>query len=280
MDSLLGSTQQADVALAPFPHLVLDGVYPNDEYAALARGFPPFEAFVEGGQHLHNNQAVRIPAGRVIAEPRFPEAWRSWFAYHTSAAFWADIVRVFGDAIRASHPGIETRAGRGLADWRVGRKGAGENCDIALDALFVVNTPVTRASSVRPPHVDDAHKVFAGLFYMRAQDDDSRGGDLELFAPRGGDGFVFGGHYVPSRQLGQRTRIPYAPNRFVAFVNSGVSVHGVSVREPTPHLRRYINLVAETPFTNFERPRLPPIERAWFWLRERRNKAPGVTLRG
>ena len=37
----------------------------------------------------------------------------------------------------------------------------------------------------------------------------------------------------------------YKANTLLLFVNSPFAVHGVTERQPTPHLRRYVNFVAE-----------------------------------
>ena len=39
--------------------------------------------------------------------------------------------------------------------------------------------------------------------------------------------------------------VKYGANTLLIFVNSPFAVHGVTERQPTPHLRRYINMIGE-----------------------------------
>jgi len=40
----------------------------------------------------------------VVGNESIAPVWRDFFAFHTSQAFWNDIVRVFGAAIRDACP--------------------------------------------------------------------------------------------------------------------------------------------------------------------------------
>lgn len=276
--SVLGRSNASDVARAPFAHLVSDPVFDGAHYAELASGFPPMVRFCRGMEKVASNQAVRIPASAIVGNPEFPQAWQAFFRYHTSKDFWTDIVRVMGDDILAAHPDLERRAGRKLADWSVKARGSKEAADVELDALFVINTPVERESSVRPAHVDNEDKIFAGLFYMRSEDDPTPGGDLALYSFKGRPGF--GGHYAPLSTVNEDRRIEYRANRFVAFINSKDSVHGVIPRPRTDRVRRYVNFVAVTPFKAFSIPKMNPVNQFMFWLERRKTKSAGVMAEG
>lgn len=275
--SILGDASSATVSDEPFAHIVRMPVFDQELYRALASGFPPFEAFSREGRTFESNQAVRIPASAVLKEERLSGLWKEFFEYHTSEAFWKDIVRVFGPALQRRYPEIEAKVGRPLHEWRVKRRNTEGLADVALDALFVINTPVENESSVRPAHVDYEEKIFAGLFYMREPGDTTPGGDLELFRFLPGRQ-RFGAHYARPKDLDKRRVVPYSENEFVGFVNSPDSVHGVSPRPKTTSVRRYVNFVAETPFAAFQLPVLPPIKRALFWAARRGTKGKGVTL--
>lgn len=276
-DSIFANLTAADVSTAPFAHVARDRVFDEARYRLLADGFPPLDRFTSGLPSIASNQAVRIPARDIVGNSEFSREWQAFFAHHTSADFWAQLVEVFGDAIRAAHPQLERKTGKRLADWRVTRRGSGIEADVALDALFVVNTPVTQRSSVRPAHVDSENEIWAGLFYMRAPEEDSPGGDLALYSFK--DKPSFGGHYAPLSAVNEEKLISYGANQLVAFVNSARSIHGVTPREPTPHHRRYINFVAITPFKAFTLPMMSPMAQLRFWLERRKSKASGVMAR-
>lgn len=274
--SVLQACSADDVRTDPFAHIVVDTPFAPELYDRLAETFPPSDRFLRHLPTVKNNQAVRIPAALVIGDDTFSPEWREFFRYHTSQAFWDDIVRVFGEHLRAAHPALESRAGRAFEDWRVKLRTEPGEAEVALDLLFVINTPVRRPSSVRPAHVDDEKKIFSGLYYMKPEDDPTPGGDLALYRPHDGE-VRFGGHYVEPRSVEEADRIEYTANRFIGFVNSPASLHGVTPRPRTERIRRYINFVVETPFPAFELPMLP-LRRQLIFSLKRRNKVPGVTL--
>lgn len=278
---VLGSARPENVSHEPFSHLVVEHPVETSFYRQLEDEFPPAERFVKDLDKVANNQAIRICAADIIDNPEFSDNWRSFFRYHTSQSFWDDIVRVMGDDIRHAHPQIERRAGKNLKDWRVKLRGtrrtSAGGAEIELDAMFVVNTPVKKMSSVRPAHVDYENKIFAGLYYMKPEDDPTPGGDLALYSfkqNRNG----FGGHYAELADVTEDRVIGYSSNRFLAIINSPDSIHGVTPRPATDHYRRYINFIAATPFKAFSLPKLPLEKQIKFWLKRRKAKEKGITL--
>ncbi|MGQ0486443.1 MAG: hypothetical protein ACT4SY_13960 [Hyphomicrobiales bacterium] len=272
--TLLSGFSPSQVLREPYAHLVDDAALGQPLYDKLAATFPPSQRFVKGLDRVASNQAVRIPARDIIGNPEFSAEWQDFFRYHTSQDFWNDILRVFGDAIRTAHPRLEDMAGKPLKDWCVKIRGTDAKGDVELDALFVVNTPVSRLSSVRPAHVDSEDEIFAGLLYMRPDEDKTGGGDLSLYRFKSTP--AFGGHYAPLSAVTEEKCVRYAANRYVAFVNSPLSIHGVSPRPPTDAYRRYINMVALVPFKAFELPAMPLFDQFKFWLERRKTKSHGV----
>lgn len=263
---------------APFHHIVREELFDADLYRRLSESFPADEIFLDQLSVIRSNQAIRIAAADVIGNRSFSPEWRDFFEYHTSEAFWRDIVNVFGDGIREVYPDIEAKAGRPISDWRVKSRAAGSPAEVSLDLLFVINTPVTTPSSVRPAHVDRRNKIFSGLFYMKKDGDPTPGGDLALSRFKTGKR-GFGGHYAEAEDIEQTDLIAYGSNKFVGFINSPESIHGVTPRPATDWTRRYINFVVETPFEAFELPRLPVSRRIAGWVRRKKAKSPGVDVK-
>lgn len=273
--SVLHGLTANNLETRPFAHIVRERVFADDLYARLADSFPPPKRFVGDSADIASNQAIRIPAVDIIDNPEFDALWREFFAYHTSRDFWLELIEVAGEGIRAAHPNLEKMFGRKLEDLTVVRRGSGATGDIMLDALFVVNTPVTKESSVRPAHVDSEDEIFAGLLYMRSDDDKTPGGDLSLYHFKGRP--QFGKHYVELSDVVEDKVVGYGANRFVAFVNSAASLHGVTPRPPTEKYRRYINIIATASRDVFELPKLPLHRRLKFWLKRRlKNKPRGM----
>jgi len=93
--------------------------------------------------------------------------------------------------------------------------------------------------------------LFAGLFYLRQEDDDSVGGDLEIrrFRPELSDAQKLGcfrrAIYVDDKWTELVKTVKYDRNVLVVLVNGIDSLHGVTPRQPTPHRRIFMNLVAD-----------------------------------
>jgi len=251
--SLLRFLTPADISDRPFAHIAATGVLAPERYEALQASFPSLGKMAGGTVPAMENAALRLSSKAVLKDSTIAAAWRDFFDYHSSAAFWRDIVALLGDRLRAAHPGLEQRIGKPLADFTVGRRGERGPADIRLECQFVVNTPQQHVSSVKTAHVDKRETVFAGLFYMRVPGDDTPGGDLDLYRWKRDPRFLRYRMILP-RDVAPVGSIPYGANNFACFVNSPLAVHGVSPRLPTTHVRRYINLVAEVPFHLFKTP--------------------------
>ncbi|MGE0723090.1 MAG: hypothetical protein AB7O45_01880 [Alphaproteobacteria bacterium] len=242
------------VAASPFPHVVCRPALPEGDYRRLAEAFPPM-ARIAGPPPHPNNEAFRVGAATLLASRKLPAVWRDFVAHHVSPAFWSDIVRVLGDAIRVLHPTVEARIGRPLDQWRVGCRRRDQGTDVLLDCQLVVNTPVTAETTVRGAHIDTPDKIVSGLYYFRPDDDATPGGDLDLYRWRGPPRFYE--LFAPHDAVERVATVPYAANCFLAFVNAPVSVHGVSRRAVSDRPRFYVNFIAELPFDLFQVPQVP-----------------------
>src|SRR5262245_23009599 len=118
--SVLAGDRVDDVQSDPFFHLVRKDCLPARLYHDLAAAFPPTDVILGSREARLVNAAARLPAFKVLDNPAIAPMWRDFFAFHTSEGFWKDIVRVFGAALRATHPGLERQAGKVLDDWRAG----------------------------------------------------------------------------------------------------------------------------------------------------------------
>jgi hypothetical protein len=249
-NNLLTMATPGEIQWDPFPHLVKGNALPSDTYDRIQRSFPEPNIILGKGRNNVANAAARLSALQVLNNPDIALEWRDFCAAHVSTAFWTDIVRVFGAAVREVHPGLEARVGRRLDDFRVGMRGSRNKVDVSLECQFVINTASTMPSIVKTPHVDKRQTIFAGLFYLRDPGDRSEGGDLEFYTWKRSPRFLRYRMILPDDVTLDRL-VAYEANTLVCFVNSTRSVHGVSPRMPATRPRRYINLIAELPFHAF-----------------------------
>lgn len=192
------------------------------------------------------------PARYLVTSEHVHPDWKREAIRWTSREMWLNFyIPLFGDAIRREHPTLERRVGRAMEDWRVGMRGNGEDYDIGLDFQIGINTPLTKESSVKPPHVDSLDELIGGLLYMRDDADASIGGELEIYeaaSPK-----FFGKRMVsPESRITKTGVVPYANDTGVLFLNGSRAVHGVSPRSPSPLPRLLISICADMRFNFFE----------------------------
>ena len=248
--SVLQRTTAADLHLDPFPYVVVPNALPDDLYAELEASFPSPQSM--GIRADRNNHRWNYASRKIRRNKNLPQVWRDFIAYHASEAFYRDIVNVFYEGIHALYPErFPNRAS--LERLRVGirKHDTYANKDVLMDAMISGNTPVTEASSVRSSHLDSGDKLFSGLFYMRPKTYEAVGGDLTIsrynrdLSGRPERHLKFKGAYIDDENLEVVRTVPYDRNLAVIFINSLDSVHGVTVRQPSPHSRLFVNLVGE-----------------------------------
>ncbi len=249
--SILGKATKADIRLRPYPHLVIEDALPAEVFAELAANFPRFE-WIAGAEANDNNKACLKAAADVLGNPAIAPIWQEFFTYHLSRAFFQQVVEIWGETIERTHPGVAANFGKPLADFVVGTRAAGKatseankETDIVLDCVFGVNTPVRRVTPVRGPHIDNPVKLFSSLLYFRTADDDSQGGEHQMFHLRNRMYPQRRLKKIPERYVEADIRIPYRANSLLFWLNSALSIHGVTPRGVTPVPRRYVSVTGE-----------------------------------
>ncbi len=233
------------------PFIVLENALPADYYAELEVKWPSTQA-IAGEGTLENNKAYRIGALHVEGNDQIPEIWREFVAYHSSKAFLEEVHALWQNDIESLHRYWPNNFDKDLEDFTVGLRSPGKHAndenaqtDIVMDCQFVINSAVTEVSSGRGPQLDSPHKLFAGLFYLRDPEDDSTGGDLEFYRLKNGRWPKPKPSRIDDDQVELAERVPYRPNTLVMFLNSPLSIHGVTPRSTTQRVRRYMNLLGE-----------------------------------
>ncbi|KJV09901.1 hypothetical protein VZ95_08505 [Elstera litoralis] len=250
MRSLLAGLGRADIRTAPFPHVVVSDALDPAVYRDLAAGFPSLERMTwqMPPEKVPNNRRYVMPASSVIDAPDLPVGWQDFARLHSSPEFLTGVAALFQDywppALMAALGG--QFEGHPISRLRMLGLPAEAGLLIGQDARLEVNTPVRdQPSSVRGPHLDTLNRLYSGLFYLRAPEDDSVGGELILYRWRHGPSADLGAFTQPADAVEEVVRIPYRANQFVLFPQNIHALHGVGVRHPTPHLRRYVFITAE-----------------------------------
>jgi len=243
MTGVFANIKDEHVKAEPFPHVCIPGALEKTYYDELADGYPDPSVICED-YLTKNNHHEAMSCTRARKMGILTPAWEKFVAYHHSTAFWQDVVAVLGDHMRQCHPDLEDRLGKSLESLTAGPRFIDQEADVLLECQFGINTPVREPSRVRAVHVDNPMKIFNALLYMRLDEDDSGGGDLDILKftghPRFHDQVLASDDHVDVVD-----QVKYEANTLIFMVNSAHALHGVTPRQPTQHIRRYINFLAE-----------------------------------
>ena len=249
--SILELADRSQIRDTPYPMLILENALPEAYYAELEASYPSL-AFVAGQAQLENNKIYLKPAAEILENPDVPSIWRDFMAFHCSADFFHQVIEFWGDWIERLYPTLEQNFGKPLRDFtldlrRPGKHDNPENrsADVMMDCQLGMHSPVTEPSSARGPHVDNRAKLFAALLYFRHAEDDSSGGDLELYRLKGRPYPKRRMTKIDAKYVEHVDTVRYAANKLVMWPNSGYSIHGVSPRSITDRPRRYVNFLGE-----------------------------------
>jgi len=245
--SLLAAVTPADIRTDPFPHIILDDVLDPALYERLSAEYPPIEIFMaprNSGHPYPSNSRYELAAWIAQIHSEVGPLWKEFVERHSNATFLAEVFRLFDgywpadlrDALGGSFTGHST--GRLLEPLAAPPR-------ISLDARAEINTPVHGKASVsRGPHLDTPNRLYSGLYYFRHPDDESQGGELHLYRWKH-PAQEIERFQQPEDAVELALTIPYRANRFVLFPQGLHALHGVGLRAPTPHVRRYVFITAE-----------------------------------
>ncbi len=172
MQSLLARTRQNQIVDDPFPHLVVHEALEPDYYRQLAADFPADEIILDGRTPVSNSN-FRYAASAILDDARISAVWREFVRYHVSPEFFNEVRALFESCIRELHPRLESSVAKPLSDWQSSIRFREPIRHIALECQFTYGAPVDVRSRVIGPHVDREVALYAGLFYMRQDNDDS-----------------------------------------------------------------------------------------------------------
>jgi hypothetical protein len=245
----------------PFPHVVVEDAAPADLADSLLSEFPPVEIVTQGNPY-GSNERYSYSARDVRTRGEVSSLWREFVETHVTKAFYTQLVRLFGSVVRATWPDVGARLTADEVSVGVRNESDGREVDVVLDCQVCLNTPVVGyPSSVRRAHLDNSHELFAGLLYLRPDDDRSVGGDLELYRLVGRAPRFHGSREVSSRYAEPAKTVPYRHNTLVCFPNTPLAVHGVTPRQTTDRPRYFVNFVADVKEELFDLG--PSWERPW-----------------
>jgi hypothetical protein len=250
--SLLRNVTSSDVILEPFPHIVIRNALP-ESFAKLLKSSFPLNKF----QLDTNNVRQDFSVCDLDGDNQIINEWKDFIYFHSSEYFLNQIIDIFNGHFPESKHLLDFINCKNL---KTGRRGIDsyDSSNILMDAQISINSAVRKSNSVRKIHLDNANKLFSGLFYLRSPDDDSVGGNLRLYSWKKSYGskekVKFYQEGVAEKHVNLHQEIRYDFNVLVLFPNSIDALHGVTPREKTNHVRTFVNLVSLLPFDFYAKP--------------------------
>lgn len=209
------SFDSAEVSGDPFPHLVLDDALPPAAFQAILRALPPQDGFAVKGRGL------KLELDVVESSPQL-----------TSLApeQQAQLIEL-RELIRTSAPGLVARFEAALRKKYVWLLGDALAETVLSTGWTTSNGRVMgRAPGYQlGPHLDSSHfGITCLLYFSDARTEDE--GALGLYRPDREPEVLDASTYYPEKAEGITSTlvrsIAVRQNRFVAFVNTPVSLHG------------------------------------------------------
>jgi hypothetical protein len=244
--NVLQNVTKASVKMDPFPHVVIENALPENIYNELDATFPE-ELLNSNFPNVVNDRGHtrRYLSSKVLEDKKVSNIWLDFFAYHVSDEFYKFVTNnIFNEAIKTYYPNQYDAI---LTTPSVPRQHVNQTINktpIVTDCQFVMNNPLEETTTSRTPHLDNPVEIYAALLYMKKQDDESIGGDLQLYKSNTQPA-IFGKREARLESVELAATCPYKPNSLALFLNCRHGVHGVGSIKNQTKVRRSINIIGE-----------------------------------
>lgn len=216
---LIQKLKSATVLQTPFPHVLIENIFPSDLYAAMMRNMPlddQYQRLADSGRVKRGYNSARFCF--------FPEHTDGVEAVDPVRAFWRDFKSSICDSeFMAAWVGTfyKTIAERATA---IRPAESADSADVSVySEMFLMRD---KESFELGPHWDAPSKALSALFYLPPDDRNSDLGTA-LYVPKDSDFSIPPGTHAPFEYFDLVSKAPFRPNTLLAFPNTPQSYHGV-----------------------------------------------------
>ena len=242
--SLLQNFNKSDFYSTPVPHIVINNALPEKLYNELLIQSP--KSLIKNNSN-NNNRGDLFPD--QIDKKTQHELFFKFLNFHRSSEFFYQCTNIFKDDLEKIYPNIISNSKKKIDNNKIVKLDSNskkKEDSMTFTSIYGYNTPVTKTSSVIGPHIDHYDKIFFGLYYMREPEDNSIGGDLILYKWKNKYSNYMKKNIIFTEKWNNMLshseevkKIKYEKNTFILALNSIDSLHGVSKREKTNHIRQF-----------------------------------------
>lgn len=220
--------RNAPVQEWPFPHIHVDGIFPEEFYAELRRLFPierdliPLASTPRVGKGYSDKRLVLFhdEVDRMDVEDDKLSFWRDAFRILTEGEVAEALIARFADILRPRLESVDPTPG--------------VNAGLRREAVLAVDHP----NYALGPHTDQPSKVLSAMFYL-APDCRRQQLGTSLYLPKQAGFTCAGGPHHAFDQFHHVYTLPYRPNCLAAFPKTEACFHGVppvKVKDGKRHL--------------------------------------------
>lgn len=207
----------------PFPCVVIDEFVPDVFLQSLLDQYPSKETFSGGRQTSQSRRNLSYGSELQTQFLNSSAAWAEFANTMESGWFREKLIDVFRDLITAHGGNLS------------GLEAPGFKYDISLAG----------DGYTRSVHLDRRNHIIASLFYLNDRSDyGGTGGDLQLFScARTHPPFD---KFPDPSDIAVAKTVEARPNRFVAFLNTSNSYHGISPMREATGFRRFLYIAVDS----------------------------------
>ena len=247
--SLLQNFDKSNFYIDPFPHVVIDNGLPSNIYDELEKSVPN-DLFSQTDLKLNNYRTNIFPD--QLKNDLKHKIWFDFLAYHNSINFYEEFISIFKNEINKLYPNLinelkkkfllkhNTKTMRNKYSADIIKKG-----ETLFTSAYGCNTPVKTPTSVLQPHLDHSNKFYFGLYYLKPEEDKSEGGNLVIYKWKDDYSNLKKKNIIFTEKWNNIYEhvkpfktIEYKKNIVFFGLNLIDSLHGVTVRQKTKHLRQ------------------------------------------
>jgi hypothetical protein len=203
LEHFMARLRSAKVELDPFPHYVLERVFPDDYYRELLRNLPVSEVY----ENLYEVTDLKLDHFRHRDQRDMDEGWTDRLP-DEQKVFWESFNEWF---LSEELAGAVMRS-FGRESWP----------QLSVESQFIRH----RAGYFLGPHSDLYTKLVVLLLYL-APDDSAAHLGTSLYRPRHAGFTCPDSKHYPFEDFIKVKTAPYRPNSLLAFERSDISFHGL-----------------------------------------------------
>lgn len=246
--SLLQNYDKSNFFIDPFPHVIIDNALPENIYEELEKHVPN-DLINQTDLELNNHRTNVFPD--QLKDNLKYNIWFDFLAYHNSISFYEEFISIFKNEINKLYPNLINEQKKKLLQKdnikTMRNKDAAviKKNETLFTSIYGCNTPVKVPTSVVQPHLDHYNKFNFGLYYLRPEEDKSEGGDLVIYKWKEDYGnfkkknIIFTEKWTNMHEHVKPVKtVKYKKNCVIFGINTINSLHGVTVRKKTTHIRQ------------------------------------------